>query len=93
MVARQSWSSVALAAMGMLVVLTLQPSVVRGQNDRSEGLSESEFDSLRQECDLRRQRWATIPWKTSMTEARDEAAETGKPLFMVVTTGNCLGYT
>ena len=39
------------------------------------------------------QPWATIGWKVSVTEARQLAAKENKPVFLVVNTGNCLGWT
>jgi len=33
-----------------------------------------------------------VAWKVSVTEARRVAAETKKPIFLVVNTGNCLGF-
>ena len=43
--------------------------------------------------DIKNQPWATIPWKYSITEARQLAAKTRKPIFIVVNTGNALGCT
>jgi hypothetical protein len=56
-------------------------------------LSEAEFVRLREELDLKNQPWSTIPWKVSLTEARQWAASRHKPIFLVVNTGNCLGWT
>ena len=53
--------------------------------------SEAEFKELKPLLDLKNQPWTTIPWKYSLTEARKLAAETKKPIFMNVNTGNCLG--
>lgn len=55
-------------------------------------LSPTEFDRLHKELDLKRRPWATIPWKVTLTEAREAAAKLGKPVFLVVNTGNCLGF-
>ena len=55
-------------------------------------LSDSEFNSLLKQLHVKSQPWATIPWKVSVSEARALAAKTGKPIFMVVNTGNCLGF-
>jgi hypothetical protein len=55
-------------------------------------LTRTEFDRLHKELDLQNQPWATIPWKVTLTEARESAAKHGKPIFLVVNTGNCLGF-
>ena len=55
-------------------------------------LSRDEFERLRKELHLKGQPWATIDWKISLTEARRAAANQGRPVFMVVNTGNCLGF-
>jgi hypothetical protein len=55
------------------------------------GLTEAEFNQLKPVLDLKNQPWTTIPWKYSLTEARQLAAETKKPVFMVVNTGNVMG--
>ena len=54
--------------------------------------SRAEFERLREELNLKNQPWATIPWKVTLTEARESAARQGKPIFLVVNTGNCLGF-
>jgi RNA polymerase sigma factor (sigma-70 family) len=51
-----------------------------------------EFKELKPVLDIKNQPWATIPWKYSITEARQLAAAAKKPIFMVVNTGNCLGF-
>lgn len=46
-------------------------------------------------CDqlaLKNQPWAGIRWEVSLTEARARAAKEGKPVFLVVNTGNVLGF-
>jgi hypothetical protein len=57
------------------------------------GLSMGEYNELKSSLDLKKQPWATIPWKYSITEARKLAADARKPIFMVVNTGNTLGCT
>jgi hypothetical protein len=59
----------------------------------SAGLSLAEFKELKPILDIKNQPWTTIPWKYSITEARQLAAATKKPIFMVVNTGNALGCT
>ena len=58
----------------------------------SAGLGDAEFETLREELHVKNQPWAAVPWKVSVTEARRVAAETKKPIFLVVNTGNCLGF-
>jgi hypothetical protein len=36
--------------------------------------------------------WAGVRWEVSLTEARARAAKEGKPVFLVVNTGNVLGF-
>jgi hypothetical protein len=55
-------------------------------------LTPPEFEKLRHELDPRNQPWAAIPWTVSVTEARKLAARDRKPIFLVVNTGNCLGF-
>jgi hypothetical protein len=38
-------------------------------------------------------RWATIPWRTSLWSARQEAAREGKPILLWEMDGNPLGCT
>jgi hypothetical protein len=80
----------------VLAALALVGSLpVRGLNAQEKptgGLSRAGFDRLRAELRLDRQPWAAIPWKVSVTEARRQAAREGKPVFLVVNTGNCLGF-
>ena len=55
------------------------------------GFTEAEFNKLRPVLDLKNQPWTTIPWKYSLTEARQLAAKTKKLIFMVINTGNVMG--
>ena len=56
-------------------------------------LSVAEFTQLFQQLHVKNQPWAAIGWKVSLTEARQIAAKEKKPIFLVVNTGNCLGWT
>jgi hypothetical protein len=58
---------------------------------RVAGFTEAEFKKLKPVLDLKKQAWTTIPWKYSLTEARQLAEKTKKPIFMVVNTGNVMG--
>jgi hypothetical protein len=75
-----------------LAALWLSALPVAAAGEADPGLGPAEFDALRSELDLRRQAWATIPWRVSVTEARALAAQARKPLVLVVNTGNCLGF-
>jgi hypothetical protein len=48
---------------------------------------------LCQQLHVKRQPWASIPWQTSLTAARQKAARERKPIFFNVNTGNALGFT
>jgi hypothetical protein len=55
-------------------------------------VSEAEFEELIAKLDVHNQPWGRIPWQVSLTEARELAAKTNKPIFMAVGTGNPLGW-
>ena len=78
---------VAVAAM----TTVLAPRAPAGEPEVPAPLSPSEFERLRQGLDLKRRPWARLPWKISVTDARRAAAEQGKPVFMQLNAGNCLG--
>ena len=57
-------------------------------------LTREEFDRLHKELQPARDEvWRTIPWKVSIAEARDQAAQEKKPLFMWSMDGHPLGCT
>jgi RNA polymerase sigma factor (sigma-70 family) len=75
---------------------TAEPPAIRAKGAKAPkttgtGLTEAEFKELKPVLDLKNQPWTTIPWKYSLTEARQRAAKTKKPIFMVVNTGNVMG--
>ena len=72
-----------------LAGVALLTASVRGDEP---GLSRAEFDRLQKVLSLKHQPWAAIPWKNTLPEARAQAAKEKKPIFMVVNTGNCLGF-
>jgi hypothetical protein len=78
------------AALGLGVGLVASRSAAA---EKAVGISLAEFKDLKPVLDIKRQPWTTIPWKYSITEARKLAVASGKPIFMVVNTGNCLGCT
>lgn len=51
-----------------------------------------DYERVRDALRLKNQPWATVAWKANITEARRLAAEQKKPIFLVVNTGNCLGF-
>ena len=64
-----------------------------GESKTTEApFSEAEFKDLKARLDVHNQPWASIPWQVSLTEARQLAARTRKPIFMAVGTGNTLGW-
>ena len=51
-----------------------------------------EYERLTERLRLKNQPWAAADWEVNLTEARRRAAAEGKPVFLVVNTGNCLGF-
>lgn len=39
------------------------------------------------------EKWLSVPWRTNLMHARQEAQEAGKPLFLWVMNGHPLGCT
>jgi hypothetical protein len=78
-----------LAATLIALAFVLTPAFA----DERSGISVAEFGELFKQLDVKNQRWASIPWKSSVTEARKVAAREKKPIFFNVNTGNCLGFT
>ena len=72
-----------------LAVLAFLIASVRGDEPK---LSRAEFERLQKVLSLKHQPWTAIPWKNTLPEARAQAAKEKKPIFMVVNTGNCLGF-
>jgi hypothetical protein len=98
---KKALTAMLLAAFGLGTGLTTGPTQSRsgaaekGDNDSTAksaaGLSLAEFEKLKPILDVKNQPWTMIPWKYSLTEARELAAKSKKPIFMVVNTGNVLG--
>jgi hypothetical protein len=82
-----------LVIVGSAGILAATPSRARAEEPATSGLSAAEYDRLTSELQLKNQPWAAIPWRVSVTEARQVAAREHKPIFLVVNTGNCLGWT
>ncbi|HKB42310.1 MAG TPA: hypothetical protein VKD72_38140 [Gemmataceae bacterium] len=68
-----------------------QTQVDKDPKTSGVAFSDAEFKELKAKLDIKNQPWASIPWKYSLTEARELAAKSKKPIFMVVNTGNVLG--
>ena len=56
-------------------------------------LPTSEFERLHAELAPKDEVWKTIPWQTSLLDARAAAAEQKKPLFIWAMDGHPLGCT
>jgi hypothetical protein len=56
-------------------------------------LSDAAFDRYFAELHVKSRLWASLPWQTNVTRAREIATRERKPIFFVVNTGNCLGFT
>jgi hypothetical protein len=83
-----------LGAIGVGLLATGLPAFGAGPPEPGGGsLSDAEFTKVFKELQVKTQPWATIPWKVSLTEARRLAAAERKPIFLVVNSGNCLGWT
>ena len=58
------------------------------------GLSDTEFERLHAELQPEADApWRTIPWRVSLLEARQEAAQQKKPIFIWAMDGHPLGCT
>ena len=100
---KKTLTAMLLAAFGLGVGLMSGPNQSRGdaaeKGDKDStaksaaGLGLAEFAELKPILDVKNQPWTRIPWKYSLTEARQLAAKSKKPIFMVVNTGNALGCT
>ena len=56
------------------------------------GLSDEEFRKLQPEMRLKSKGWASLPWRATLTDAREAAVREKKPIFMMVDTGNPIGF-
>ena len=56
------------------------------------GLSDDDYKKLQPELRLKSKGWATLPWRATLTEARLAALREKKPIFMMVDTGNPIGF-
>jgi hypothetical protein len=77
----------------LIALFALGLAVPRTSAGEPAGLSVAEFDRLFPQLHVKSRTWASVPWQTSVTAARKLAARDKRPIFFVVNTGNCLGYT
>jgi hypothetical protein len=56
------------------------------------GLSDDEYKKLQPELRLKSKGWASLPWRATLTDAREAALKERKPIFMMVDTGNPIGF-
>lgn len=56
------------------------------------GLSDEEFRKLQPDMRLKSKGWASLPWRATLTDARESAIREKKPIFMMVDTGNPIGF-
>ena len=60
--------------------------------DPAPAVFSAEETKLCRQLTLSSQPWASLRWEVSLTEARARAAKENKPIFLVVNTGNVLGF-
>ena len=61
-------------------------------DDTAPAVFSTEEAKLCRQLALSSQPWASPRWEVSLTEARARAAKENKPIFLVVNTGNVLGF-
>lgn len=74
-----------------LFALAAAMSLAAAPHDAPAGFSPEE-SKLCAELTITARPWATVRWEVSLTEARQRAEKEGKPIFLVVNTGNVLGF-
>ena len=79
--------------LSIATIIALGLAITSATAGEPAAISPAEFKQLAKELAVKTQRWASIPWKSSVTEARQVAAREKKPIFFNVNTGNCLGFT
>ena len=56
------------------------------------GLTDEDYRKLQPELRLKSKGWASLPWRATVTSAREAALKEKKPIFMMVDTGNPIGF-
>ena len=77
------------AALTMVALLPAIPGTAAAAPRQSWTNAE---ETICRELTLTARPWATVRWEVSLTEARRRAEREGKPIFLVVNTGNVLGF-
>ena len=78
---------------GLVTALALVPALLIAPVASAE-LTDEEFEKLHREVQPSDDAaWRTIPWRTSLLEAQNIAAEQRKPLFIWAMDGHPLGCT
>lgn len=75
------------------VILFAAFGAVAGVTAAAERLTESEFRALHAELQQQDAPWRSVPWNISLLDAQNQAAESGKPLFIWAMDGHPLGCT
>ena len=84
-------SFAAVLALAAVVGLAVDASS-QAQEPAKSGLTMADFEKLHKELQRPEDElWRTIPWHVSILEGREEAAKTGKPIFVWVASGEPLG--
>jgi hypothetical protein len=83
-----------MASMRSLLPLTLLPLLCAPAR-AAEPITAEQFPQLRTliKPSATEDRWAKIPWRISLWEARKEAARAGKPILLWEMDGHPLGCT
>jgi hypothetical protein len=79
---------IACCWLGLGSIMSLQPLTA----EQSPPVFTAEERRLCDELSLKNQPWVGIGWEVSLTKARARAEKEGKPVFLVVNTGNVLGF-
>lgn len=56
------------------------------------GFSDEDYRKLQPDLRLKSKGWASLPWRATLTDARLAALREKKPIFMMVDTGNPIGF-
>jgi hypothetical protein len=78
--------------MRLLIALPAIPALLSLLALRPAGLSDDEYRKIQPELRLKSKGWASLPWRATLTDAREAALKEKKPIFMMVDTGNPIGF-
>ena len=83
-----------VATLGALFLAAVFPAARPAIGDGVAPLARAEFEKLRKELvPTSKAAWETIPWRSDLLAAREEAVKSGKPLFLWAMNGHPLGCT